>query len=307
MKTNSKTTTDQKRHLHIFSAVCLSIFLFVTAAFAEQPKLPENGKIAFAAIEKERYDIFTINSNGKGQTNITNTPDQDEISPSWSPDGTKLAFLYKLYANAYVLGYMDKDGSNKTFLIEVSIPDNVGDTLSWSPDGKRIAFSSYGDIFSIEIDNGYPVNLTNNLTYERQPSWSPDGQQIAFSRQESWGYSVYKMNADGGKQERTPLGAGVSGAEAAKWSPDGNRFLYFDDLWGDCYYCLISSNTDGTKNIILDSSASSADWSPDGTKVVFAGWDGSSNRIFIKDATVNARKIVIGPKHASQPDWQPLP
>ena len=51
MNTNNKIM-HKKRHLPILSAVCLSILLFVTAAFADPPKLPENGKIAFAAPDK---------------------------------------------------------------------------------------------------------------------------------------------------------------------------------------------------------------------------------------------------------------
>ncbi|MFN0277186.1 MAG: hypothetical protein ACKVRN_01150 [Pyrinomonadaceae bacterium] len=303
MKTNK---TNQKRHLQNLSAVCLSVFLFVTAAFAQPPKLPENGKIAFAGIDKGHYDIFTINSDGTELVNITNSPEHDEISPSWSPDGEKLAFLYKLYTNAYVLGYMDKDGSNTTFLIEVLLSGSSGDTISWSPDGKKIAFTSHGEIYTIDNDGSNIVNITNDPAIDRQPSWSPDGETIAFSRQESSDYRVYTVNADGKKLERTLLGVGFSGATAAKYSPDSTRFLYFDDLWGDCS-CLISAKTDGTNNIILAYNSSSADWSPDGLKVVFAGWDGSSSQIYVMPANGDGRQDQIGPKNARQPDWQPLP
>ncbi len=305
MNTN-KTKTDQKRRLRILSAVCLSILLLVTAASAEQSKLPENGKIAFASIVKEQYDIFTMNSDGTKLTNLTNSPEQDEISPSWSPDGKRLAFLYKLDERSYVIGYVDADGSNMTMLLEVFLPKSDGDTLSWSPDGKSIAFTSEGDIYSMAIDNGYPVNLTNNPPYNRQPSFSPNGEQIAFTRQEENGLGVFTMYADGGKVERTLLGADFKGASAAKFSPDGNRFLFLTNLEGGCS-CLVSAKTDGTDNDILAVNASSADWSPDGTKVVFAREDGSSSQIYVTPANGDGPQYPIGPKGARQPDWQPLP
>ncbi len=305
MNTNYKTKTTQKRRLQLLSAVCLSIFLFVTASFAqESPKLPENGKIAFASNVKGHYDIFTINTDGSGEVNITNSPDHDEISPSWSPDGKRLAYLFKLDQSAYVLAIMDEDGSNKTCLIEVSLPKSDGDTLSWSPEGKKIAFSSDGEIFSIEVDGGNLVNLTNDPAYDRQPSWSPDGEQIAFGRRKGSDHRIYTMNTDGSKLESTLLG--LSGASAAKWSPDGNRFLYFDEFLGGCN-CLISAKTDGTNNIILAANAQSADWSPDGKKVVFAGLDGSSSRLYVMPATGDGRQDQIGRRNARQPDWQPLP
>lgn len=305
MNANYKTIITQKRHLQIVSAVCLSAFLFATASFAQTAELSANGKIAFYGLVKGHYDVFVMNSDGTGQTNITNSPDQDEISPSWSPDGKKLAFLYALEKPYYVLGFMDADGSNKTFLVQVNLPALNGDTLSWSPDSKKIAFTSYGEIFTVNTKGGEYVDLTNDPRYEKEPSWSPDGSKIAFSRQQKDGsYRVFTMNPDGSKIERSPLG-GFSGASTAKYSPDAKGFLYFNDLGNKCS-CLISATTDGKNNLVLDFNSSSADWSPDGKQIVLSRFDGSSSRIYVMKAG-GGYEIPIGPKGALQPDWQPLP
>ena len=71
-----------------------------------------NGKIAFTSTRDDDGEIYTIEADGSNQTRLTNKPGYD-ISPKWSPDGTKIAFLGS-NGFQYDIYVMNADGSNQT-------------------------------------------------------------------------------------------------------------------------------------------------------------------------------------------------
>ena len=104
--------------------------------------------------------IFTVNSDGTNLKQITNTPDAEEGSPTWSPDKWQIAYETTRDTDAtdpnddHDIFVMDYDGSNQHSLTNAQ----GGDSPSWSPDGKHIAFSSRrngnSDIYFMDPDGG---------------------------------------------------------------------------------------------------------------------------------------------------------
>jgi Tol biopolymer transport system component len=122
--------------------------------------------------------------------------DRDDIDPTWSPDGSMIAFASSR-AGQRQLFVMNADGAN---IRQVTDLNNMGGRSSWSPDGTRLAFyrGLAGDhnIYIINIDGTGLVQLTNggdNLG----PSWSPDGNWIAFTSFRDGNNEIYIIHPDG--------------------------------------------------------------------------------------------------------------
>ncbi len=99
---------------------------------------PDGTRLAFIAPGTDlNNDVFVIDPIGTGETNITNSL-EDEFFPSWSPDGRKIAFSrVDLGASSLGTGVFvgDADGSH---LAQVPTGTTGVSTLLWSPDGSRI-------------------------------------------------------------------------------------------------------------------------------------------------------------------------
>ena len=152
--------------------------------------------------------------------------------PTWSPDGTRIAFSSERDGNPE-LYVMNRDGTNDVRLTEQPGNDIVP---KWSPDGSKIAFTSERDgdfeVYVMNTDGSNQVNLTNSsLSNDRWPTWSPDGSRIAFESNRDGDWEIYMMNADGSGVVRLTDSPGTNWQPS--WSPDGTKILFTSDRAGN--------------------------------------------------------------------------
>jgi Tol biopolymer transport system component len=276
-----------------------------TAAITVQPPAPEPHEIVFASSRDGDVDIYAMNADGSGITQLINYPAIDN-APSWSPEGTKIAFVSSRDGNyeAYV---MNADGSGVT-----RITDNpAGDfaPYAWSPDGARIAFASDRDgnleIYVMNADGSGVTRLTDHAAGDVYPSWSPDGAKITFASGRDGNAEIYVVNADGSGLTR--LTDNPAYDSQAGWSPDGSKIVFVSDRDGN--WEIYAMNADGsgvtrlTDNPALDEIPS---WSPDGTSIIFDGLrDGSAAEIYVMNSDgTGVRRLTNNPAGDFSARWR---
>ena len=168
MNTNYKSKIN-KNLRQISLAVCLSAFLFITAAIAQTPTLRANGKIAFTSDRDGNREIYVMNPDGTGQVRLTNNNIIDD-HPTWSSDGRKIAFLSQRASGAFAIFVMNLDGSGKTEITPVNYQPQCafcGFSISWSPDGSQLVFSEYipytGTLIVVNADGSSRRNLASGI------------------------------------------------------------------------------------------------------------------------------------------------
>jgi GH25 family lysozyme M1 (1,4-beta-N-acetylmuramidase) len=289
-------------------AVALLGSMLVLATPAQAAFPGTNGKIEFQSDRTGKSQLFTMNSDGTSQTQLTKVNSKN-YDGAWYPDGTGLAYssccapgttqleLYALNAN----------GSGPTRLTNNTTKDA---RPAWSPDGSQIAFVALRvgnkEIYVMNADGSGRTNLTNNSATDDVPAWSPDGTKIAFASTRSGSYDVWVMNADGSGLTR--LNSRTAVDTDPSWSPDGTKIAFESDRTGN--RDIFTINADGTtvKNITNNAAQDSRPaWSPDGSKIAFdSDRSGNYDIWTMKVDGTSPTNVTNNPAKDLRPDWQPV-
>ena len=281
-----------------------------------------NGKIAFTSDQTGNGDIYTINPDGTGLTQLTSDPLADNF-PHWSADGAKIAFTRcqasggQIVPQTCEIYVMNADGSGQTRLTSNTATD---DQPAFSPDGARIAFRTDRDanseIYVMNADGGGQTNLTRTPTPDQDPDWSPDGTKIAYDGvpvlTSPCGNELYVIGADG--TNRTQLTTDSTCELTPSWSPDG-RTLAFGSTPGPGtgleLYTMPAGGGNRTRLTNDDQWELDPVWSPDGTKIVFSFCSpiGTPCDLYTIDADGSDPAILYlnPPTYDAEPSWQAAP
>jgi dipeptidyl aminopeptidase/acylaminoacyl peptidase len=205
--------------------------------------------------------IFRVNADGTGLTRLTGTdPTTWDITPRWSPDGTRIAFVRGGFGDNPAPGgvmVMNADGTN----VHELLPDAPSDVwaLAWSPVGDKVAFISesrglaWADVATGAI---HPIPR-HGLGIGAPITFSPDGTRIALIGMhvdpkhpddfdiDTTDGGVWIMDLSGDHQERLAMGGVHMSLNGFALSPDW-RYLAFM-LWDPHKADLWTMNLDGSE------------------------------------------------------------
>ena len=277
------------------------------------PPLAQNGVIAYAGSGKEGL-FWTIEPNGSDPRQVTVDVPGTMSVPSWSPDGSRIAFSVTSYEDPHPkAGNYDIYAANADGTDPVRLTRSQSDRSPvWSPDGTRIAYmhdASTAQVWVMNADGSDAHRLTSGGD-SIFPSWSPDGSQIVFQSWEGSNANIYVMSEDGSNVRR--LTNDPSHEADPEWSPDG-RLIAFTSVGGTRDSGIYTMARDGTgvTELLPDPDPANLGfaWSPDGESlaVVSISGPGFDRTLFVLDVATRELTAIVDPGVYVGPSWQPLP
>ncbi|MBX7231425.1 MAG: DPP IV N-terminal domain-containing protein [Bdellovibrionales bacterium] len=265
---------------------------------------------------KNHKEIYVMDWDGARIKPITQHK-SISISPSWSPQGDKIAYTSFAYhkninsrnADLFIFDFL----TGKRWL--VSYQKGINSGANFLPNGKEllITISKNGnpDIYRVNSDgtNLRPITNGPNKAMNVEPAISPDGQTIAFSSDRSGEPMIYTMNLDGSMVKRLTFAGHYNSSPC--WSPDG-KYIVFSGYEKN-HFDLFRINVDGsglkrlttarrTNGKLADNRDPS--FSPDGSQIVFTSNRHENSQIFFIDIEGdNERRMTNDNYNWEQPKW----
>lgn len=210
------------------------------------------------------YEVRVADYDGFNQFIVTRSS-QPLMSPTWSPDGQRLAYVSFENKKSQLVVHNLGSGQRK---VVASFPGHNG-APAFSPDGSRLAFANSRDgqlnIYVMNSNGGQPTQLTSGAGNNTEPSWTPDGR-ILFTSDRGGSPQVYSMSASGGGASLVGGGRSYSG----QMSSDGKSMVMIS---GDnvVKYDTATGSTQVLSSTFLDESPSI---SPNGIMIIYSSTQG---------------------------------
>src|SRR5258706_10828635 len=158
-------------------------------------------KITYVVKRGKRYELQVADADGFNAQSVL-ASNEPIMSPSWSPDGSRLAYVSFDQKKPIVVVQHLAQGTTR---IVANFRGN-NSAPAWSPDGRTLAVALTKDgltqIYRIAATRGDATRLTESSRIDTQPAFSPDGQWIAFTSARGGSPQIYRMPAAGGPPHR---------------------------------------------------------------------------------------------------------
>ncbi len=251
--------------------------------------------------QNKHYRLYIADSDGYNPHIILNS-DQPIMSPSWSPNGSQLAYVSFESGKSAI--YIQNIFTGKKRM--VSGHKGINGAPTWSRNGSQIAMSlsidGNSEIYLLSVHNGVLKRLTNNRAIDTEPAWSGDGRSIVFTSDRGGSAQLYKIPAYGGKAKRmTFIGNYNSAADIV-----GNKIALVRRNGGQFRIAIMQMGGAGADIISNGQYDESPSLAPNGTMIAYATQrKGRGKLVVVSDNGKSKQELHAPEGEVREPAWSP--
>jgi TolB protein len=264
-------------------------------------------RLSYVIKDGKRFRLVISDADGQNIRNAMTSGDPI-ISPSWSPDGKKVAYVS--FEDRKPVIYVHELATGRR--IALSNQKGNNSAPGWSPDGKRLAISLSKDgntqIYGINADGSGLRRLTRGNTIDTEPQYSPDGRYIYFTSDRGGQPQIYRMPAEGEQAESAKRVSFKQGfVTSPRISPDGKHMAYIANVGGAFRLYIMNLATGETQALTDGSSDESPSFAANGKYVLYSTKVGGRRVLAAVSVDGNSKQVLSIPgSDVRQPSWGPF-
>ncbi|HEX2565986.1 MAG TPA: Tol-Pal system beta propeller repeat protein TolB [Burkholderiales bacterium] len=261
-------------------------------------------RIAYVVKRGNRYELQIADADGAGaETALASF--EPIISPAWSPDGRRLAYVS--FENKKPVVYVHSLLEGKRTVAANFKGSNSAP--AWSPDGRQLAVSlsreGGSQLFLLNPDGSGVRRLTSSAAIDTEPRFSPDGKSIYFTSDRGGSPQIYRMPAGGGEPQRVTFEGSYN--VSPRLSPDGKILAYITRNAGKFQVALLDLSNRQVQIITDSDRDESPSFAPNGRMILFATVIGGRGVLSAvsSDGRVKQR-LTVSAGDVREPAWGPF-
>ena len=264
-------------------------------------------RLSYVIKDGKRYRLVISDADGQNIRNAMNSS-EPIISPSWSPDGKKVAYVS--FEDRKPVIYVHELATGR----RISLSNQKGNNSApaWSPDGKKLAVSLSKDgntqIYGINADGSGLHRLTRGNTIDTEPQYSADGRYIYFTSDRGGNPQIYRMSAEGEQVEGAKRVTFKQGfVTSPRISPDGKYLAYIANVGGAYRLYILNLATGDSQALTDGTSDESPSFAANGRYVLYSTKVGGKRVLAAVSVDGNSKQVLSIPgSDVRQPSWGPF-